>query len=342
MCKHSWSENIHGDLPTSFMDPGLFIKIINELKNSRLKPISIDPLWAGESLMNPRFKEMISYMFIAIRRFGICKGTVINTNAFFLDKETTEIFLQHGRFVQEHADEGYYFRLYFSLDAATPETYSKIRRVPPAAMERTIANIDYFIRRRKELGLIIPNTIFIFIIMEENKHEALKFMQYWKKYLEGVGCRFEILSTWPLDTTKDAIYFRQLICPDVNKAIDLHRKVCTRLGLLPKQKKKTEPRKSKVAAVAEMKPKRGPCAALWRTPNIQASGIVTPCCRDIDLILNLGNINDYTIDEIWFGEKIQDLRRAHIKGDLTQYPTCASCVEPEGEVQQDEVDLLEI
>jgi hypothetical protein len=67
---------------------------------------------------------------------------------------------------------------------------------------------------------------------------------------------------------------------------------------------------------------------------------VNPCCRDIDLNLNLGNINDYTIDEIWFGEKIQDLRRAHITGDLSAYPVCASCVEPEGEISSD-AELLE-
>ena len=339
MCKHAWSEKMHGDMPTTFMDPGLFIKIVNQLRYSRIKFVSIDPLWAGESLMNPSFKEMISYLLISIRRYGICRGTVINTNAFFMDKEITDIFLNHGRFVQEHANEGYYFRLYFSLDAATPATYSKIRKVPPAMMEKTIENIDYFMKKRKQMKLIIPNAIFIFIIMEENKQDAYKFKSYWKKYLKDLGCDFEIVPTWPVDTKKDAIYFRQLITPDSEKAMQLHKSVCLQLGLIPKENS-SEAKSAKKVLNVETPVKQGICAALWRTPNIQASGIVTPCCRDIDLTLNLGNVNEQSLDEIWFGPKMQALRQAHISGDLVGYPVCATCMEPEGEISEDDLKTL--
>ena len=336
MCKHAWSEKMHGDMPTTFMDPGLFIKIINQLRHSRIKFVSIDPLWAGESLMNPSFKEMISYMLIAIRRYGICRGTVINTNAFFMDKEVADIFLNHGKFVQEHANEGYYFRLYFSLDASTPATYSKIRQVSSSMMGKVIENIDYFMKKRKQMGLVIPNAVFVFIVMEENKQDAYKFMSYWKKYLKNLGCNFEIVPTWPVDTKKDAVYFRQLITPDIKKAIQLHKSVCLRLGLILKEKSSKAKSNKKVLS-GQASVKRGICSALWRTPNIQVSGIMTPCCRDIDLTLNLGNVNEQSLDEIWFGPKMQALRQAHIGGDLTGYPVCATCMEPEGEISEEDL-----
>ena len=342
MCKHSYSDKMHGDIPASFMDPGLFFKIINELKTSKLQVVSIDPLWAGESLMNPHFKEMISYLFVANKKFGICHGNVINTNAFYLDEEITEIFLDYAQFVQEHVQEGYYFRLYFSLDAATPQTYARIKQNSAKSMERVLENIDYFMRQRKKRGLIIPNTAFVFIIMEENKHEAKRFLTYWEKYLLALRVKYEITPTWPLATDRDAIYFRQLICPDIDKAITLHHQVCVALGLISNGKQRVAglPAGPVVPPVV-MPQKRRPCAALWRTPNIQASGIVNPCCRDIDLNLNLGNINDCTIDEIWFGEQIQDLRRAHIQRDLTQYPVCADCSEPEGEINPSDEYMLD-
>lgn len=343
MCKHSWSKNMHGGIAPSFMEPGIFIKLINELKMSRLKPISIDPIWAGESLMHPDFNEMISYMFIANKRFQLCKGTVINTNAFYLNKTIADTFLDYGRFVQEHAKEGYYFRLYFSLDAATPETYAKMRNVSAPAMGRVLENISYFMQKRKERKIFIPNVIFIFVITEENKHEARQFLKYWRGYLEDLDADFEILPTWPLDTTKDAIYFRQLISPDIDKAIKLHRDVCMRLGLIPKSSgKRTRPKKQKTMIVSGQENSRRPCAALWRTPNVQASGVVVPCCRDIDLFLNLGNLRDNTIDEIWFGEKIKDIRAAHLGGDLSKYPVCANCVEPEGQISEEDVDSLSL
>ncbi|MBX3060103.1 MAG: radical SAM protein [Anaerolineae bacterium] len=51
------------------------------------------------------------------------------------------------------------------------------------------------------------------------------------------------------------------------------------------------------------------CYAGWASAQIYADGTVWPCCVRAD---NLGNLRDYNYDfkAIWFGEKIQDVRRS--------------------------------
>lgn len=340
MCKHGFGERIHGNLAPRFIEPGLFMKVINELKTSRLKVVSLDPLWAGESLMHPQFKELISYLFLANKAHRICRGVVLNTNACFLDEEITNIFLDYGRFVQKHAREGFYFRLYFSLDAVVPQTYAKIRRTEPAELERVVRNIHLFMEKRVKAGLVVPNTIFVFLVMEENRDEAKGFLLYWKRYLNKLGVRYEVTPTWPLETDRDAIYFRQLICPDMQKAVNLHAAVAADLELV--KKKPGRRIRAEVSKKSNKPPpeQRRVCAALWRSPNVQASGIVTPCCRDIDLSLNMGNLTECSLDEIWFGEKLRRLRQAHVQGDLSDYPTCAACPEYEGSISINEAKQL--
>jgi MoaA/NifB/PqqE/SkfB family radical SAM enzyme len=52
-----------------------------------------------------------------------------------------------------------------------------------------------------------------------------------------------------------------------------------------------------------------PCYAGWASAQIYADGTVWPCCVRAD---NLGNLRDFDYDfsAIWFGEKIEDVRRS--------------------------------
>jgi MoaA/NifB/PqqE/SkfB family radical SAM enzyme len=52
-----------------------------------------------------------------------------------------------------------------------------------------------------------------------------------------------------------------------------------------------------------------PCYAGWASAQIYADGAIWPCCIRAD---NLGNLRDHDYDfgQIWFGERIQEVRRS--------------------------------
>ena len=79
---------------------------------------------------------------------------------------------------------------------------------------------------------------------------------------------------------------------------------------------------------AERKVRRNPCYLLWQGPvHIDYRGDFRPCCY---MFRNEpgGNVREHSIKELWSSKAMQDLRRAHLDGDLSAYPDCSSCFAP--------------
>jgi len=73
------------------------------------------------------------------------------------------------------------------------------------------------------------------------------------------------------------------------------------------------------------------CRELWRGSLVVLwDGRVTVCCVDSEGLLTLGDANRTKVSELWNGDKIRALRRAHAEGRFP--PLCAMCGEYETEV----------
>ncbi|WP_422880255.1 SPASM domain-containing protein [Moorella sulfitireducens] len=62
------------------------------------------------------------------------------------------------------------------------------------------------------------------------------------------------------------------------------------------------------------------CMILW-------DGTVVGCCIDFNGHLNMGNLNNESLYEIWTGERYNRFRRAMEKLDFRKYRLCESCEE---------------
>jgi len=85
--------------------------------------------------------------------------------------------------------------------------------------------------------------------------------------------------------------------------------------------------------IGEMKLKRSRkkeecCSLLFNTLTVTWNADVVPCCRDIDGAIVLGNIMEQSIDEIWRGDRIKDLRKSFTEGNIS--PMCSRCGHYEG------------
>lgn len=71
--------------------------------------------------------------------------------------------------------------------------------------------------------------------------------------------------------------------------------------------------------------RRRPCFFLWRGPLfIQAAGTVIPCPY-YHGSEPFGDLKSETVDAVWNSKKLTELRRAHVAGDVSKYPACATC-----------------
>ena len=70
---------------------------------------------------------------------------------------------------------------------------------------------------------------------------------------------------------------------------------------------------------------RDPCGDLWHFMIILTDGKVVPCCRDDKYEMDMGNINSNSLEEIWFGKKYTEMRKAHLEQNFSKLPLCNNC-----------------
>lgn len=145
----------------------LFTKVVDEAKKFKCRAITMAS--RGEPLLHPRFGDMLHYLAEA----GIL-DIKINTNASKLDKKIAHAILSSG--VSE---------VVFSVDAATKETYEKIRR--GGKFEEVVANIDLFNKiRNKYYPHSSTVTRVQAVALSENKNDIAKMEKFWSKRIDQV------------------------------------------------------------------------------------------------------------------------------------------------------------
>lgn len=143
-----------------YMDFELFRKIIDEAKDF---VDEIQLFQSGESLLHPRFFEMISYA----HKHGIY--LLLNTNATLLNEEKTKALLESGLDY-----------LSFSFDAPSKEKYEALRQ--NANYDLTMKNILYFVAERNRRNLKKPYTVIEIIEMKETSQEIKNFIAQFKNF----------------------------------------------------------------------------------------------------------------------------------------------------------------
>jgi len=139
-----------------YMKPALFRRIIDhaapELEFAYLHHL-------GESLFHGRIGDFIRYG----RQAGVAMG--LSTNATYLDRRKARLLLESGLDF-----------LVISLDAATPETYERVRVGGDFA--KTCANVNGFLALSQKLA---GNTKVVvqLVVTAYNRHEIERFARDW-------------------------------------------------------------------------------------------------------------------------------------------------------------------
>jgi len=179
-------ENPH-NTPKGWMELDVFKGIIDGLEFGT-EPLAIKLFWIGESLLHPKFKEMLSYTADRIR--GKNAYIDLHTNATLLSRQMIDFMLTLGDALP---------RVTFSLDAIRPETHRRIRR--GGDFNKAMTNIRYFIEARERLHRLFPRFVFQFIVMEENADECKEFVDYWSEFLRR-EVKLSLAEAWPLLSNK--------------------------------------------------------------------------------------------------------------------------------------------
>lgn len=126
------------------------------------------------------------------------------------------------------------------------------------------------------------------------------------------------------------VTLQMILLRDNSSEISAFKKMWTREGVDRVRIREDLTKFPEVARIEARAPKtplrpRRPCFFLWRGPLfIQAAGTVIPCPY-YHGSEPFGDLNFQTVDQAWNSKRMAELRRAHARGDLSQFPVCARC-----------------
>ena len=250
------------------MDPNLYRKII--LEGEKYHCPSMEPQGTNEPFLDPNLEDYI--------RFAADHGFIdimLNTNGTLLTEERARKVLKSG-----------ITRLRFSLDAATKETFEKVRL--GAKYDVTMKNIERFLEIKKQEKLELPVVGVNFCKTKFNEHEEEAFIEKWIDKVDF----FVIQDFQPPDL--DTNYSEYLSSESVFRE--------------------------------KIKESGYNCQQPWQRVLVRSSGEVCPCCAFFSKELSLGNLKDHTIHELWNSKEMCDLRDMHKRGDYGENPWCKKCI----------------
>lgn len=162
-----------------WMDDDLAVKLIDEIAETE-PDTRIWFCYFGEPLVAKNKKNGLFERIAYAKKKGV-RRTVINSNANLMDEKCVDKMIRSG------LDE-----IYIGIDAATPETYAKVRR--GGDYNTVLKNIDYLLKVQREGGMKIPELTVQFGVYDENEHEVGLFEKYWKG--KGVKVFIRPKLTW--------------------------------------------------------------------------------------------------------------------------------------------------
>jgi len=253
------------EIEKGYMDFHLYREIIDDIQTFAS---AITLAVSGESLLHPGFFDMVQYA----TQKGI--KVLLNTNATLLNEKKAKALLESG-----------IAGISFAFDGFNKSTYEQARA--GADFEKTLENITYFLRLKKETRRTSPYTILSMLklglgtVTDKEKND---FLSRFHGLIDEI--RLRDVSTWG-DTFKGTGDFSY------------------------RHNEMSYP----------------PCSRLWSTAVITWNGNVVPCIYDANHQYVIGNVKDRHLKEIWNSYKMQALRHSMLDGSYRLLsPLCRHCI----------------
>jgi MoaA/NifB/PqqE/SkfB family radical SAM enzyme len=295
MCEHTYFDKSYLNQNITFEK---FKSIIEPIKN--LKWVNVTG--EGSSFLNPDFVKILKYL--KSRNIYVD----FSHDFFYMTDDLAKDLINMG-----------IERIYVSLDAATKETYEKIR--VGSNFDKVVDNIKRFVELKKEMNSPIPELCFRMNFFKDNIHEIEQLIDL----IHSFGARkdlgdepsLNIVSILEFEQTKDWV---REIPLDV---VEIVNKKAKRYGISVFWSHPTHDE--------QKKPPLDYCLA-WTEPYVMIRGDVVPCCgvlmsnkRPFLEKFAFGNVYEKTLKNIWKSKRYKQFRKMVVDPKAKVPILCAGC-----------------
>ena len=208
--------------------------------------------------------------------------------------------------------------IYVSLDAATKETYEKIK--VGCNFDNVIRNLRKIIELKKKYNKPVPELCFRYVILKQNLHEMPDYIDLiaslgTRKWL-GDGSRVDFCGILDFKEIKD--FAVDKLPKDIVEETIKRMKKHDIFGVFSHSE-------------ADKNPPVENCLA-WMEPYIMMGGYVLPCCAVMMSNVrpqlrekSFGNLYEKPMKEIWNSDRYRNFRKSVNNPNKPISPFCASC-----------------
>jgi len=255
----------------------------------------------GEAFFNPDYMKMIEYL----KSNGTCVYLVDTFDK--MDGGTSRDLIEMGV-------DG----IYLSIDAATQETYERIK--VGCKFDRVITNLKNFIELKKKMGSPIPELCIRYTLTKYNVNEIPKFMDL----MHSLGKREDFGDGSRIDFG-GLLEFNEI---EHLRPGDIPENI---IDQITKKRKEYNLRFLFQHTEGQNNPPVN-CCIFWMEPYVMMGGYVLPCCQV--LMSNkraflrghaFGNIFEKPMKEIWNSQRYKEFRKS-VTDDKVKLPLfCKGC-----------------
>ncbi len=310
---------------TGFLPPSTADAVFEDLRRVGARFDTLILFWLGEPLVHPAFGAIYQAALRAATA-GVFGKVELHTNATHLGPANVRAALNLAPVPQVW---------HLSLDAATRETYRRIKGVDRfEAVERNVAG---FLDAKASRGARWPRPVFQLIVSDRNAAEAPAFRARWEAACRARGLPVRVAAQEVPPGEDAVVFFRQLDAPTPGEQARqnvVYRDTMARMGvLLPREDR---------SPTALDGPNAGVCSCFWKSPVIGWDGRVTTCTRDNRFENALGNVHDTPFSSLWWGPEMGARRRRVARANYAGLDVCQACFIPRSanstDISRDEIE----
>ena len=310
-CAVSDQSHAHYD-QKGHLDPQIASKVFADLAKVGAKFDSFILFWWGEPLLHPHFLWIYQTALRMAVKHQIFGKIEVHTNAVLLSQTKIAGLLNNCSVPQV---------IHFSLDAATRETYNKIKGRDK--LDDAVSNAKSFYLQKQQRQAKWPRAILQYIVGSNNQHEVSPFRSSWEAFFSAHKISHRCAAGHVPNGEDAVIFFRQLDCPTPEK--QMQENEIFRNSMSAEKIQLASDSWSSEAISAE---NLQPCSGFWKSPVIDWNGMLTTCTRDNELENVIGSLAVSSFSDLWWGSTMKDRRQKVRCGNYDDLSLCSSCFIP--------------